>query len=119
MIDLEDFLNYIKRKQEDEKKLRDKNKKKDKDKAKDSKEDQSKTLKGIIKALFKERARDRKLLFHASEFQRLEKVLEKERSSLVTLFRQIDQKKRGSFGFDELIQYFTKHCLKPNMIYTY
>lgn len=81
--------------------------------------DETKTLKGLIKALLKNRPKDSKSLFHSSQFQRLEKLLDRNRGELMLLYRQIDKKKKGSFGFSELIQHYVERQSGDNLLFAY
>ena len=67
LIDLEDFIAYLKKREEENRKMKEKNKIKEKGK-KDASQpaDETKTLKGLIKALLKNRPKDSKSLFHSS-----------------------------------------------------
>ena len=119
LIDLQHFLDYLLDKREQRRKQAEKNKEKTEKKVKDNLDESTKkdanTLKGLILALFKSRGKDTTPLFHSSEFLRLEKILNRRRGELTTLFRQIDRKRkntgagdifRGSFGYNELINYY-------------
>ena len=57
----------------------------------------------------KSRPKDSKSLFHSSEFTRLEQKLGTDRGSLLAWFRRIDQKKKGSFGYNEIIQDYIRN----------
>ena len=72
----------MRRKEEERKRLEDKNnpdKTKGKEEEKNIEKDECKTLRGIIKALLRHRPKESKSAFHSSEFQRLERILGKDK----------------------------------------
>jgi predicted RNA-binding protein len=79
---------------------------------------ESHSLKGLIQALFRVRSNKSGPIFHSAEFLRLEKLLNRKRGELTSIFKAIDKKRkntglgdsfRGSFGYNELINFYIDH----------
>ena len=109
LIDLEVFAQYLQQKQEQDRKMRERNKTKVKTQKilKPVKATQL-TVKIVFNQLFRSRPKHSERLFHFSEFKRVELAYERRQGELLALFRRIDKKKVGSFGYSELLEYYVE-----------
>lgn len=50
---------------------------------------------------------------------KIEKILNKDKGELLGLFKNIDKQKRGSFGFNELIQFYVVQEKTGDLLFAY
>ena len=92
LINLQNFLDYLQDQQDQQKKLEEKNSKNKFKRGESLKQDaparkKAESLKGLIQALFRSRAKNSQPTFHSAEFQRLEKLLNRSRGELTNIFK--------------------------------